>query len=666
MPLFGSILLLVALAVAVWAILASLLGASTRSAPLVNSGERAALACWGLITTCMITLIAAFLNNRYDMQFVASFSNRDMKWYYKLTALWAGQSGSLLLWVAILATFTTIVIVQNQRRNRMLMPYVTATLMAIVTFFLVLLNFNTNPFETLGFTPVDGSGMNPLLQNPYMVIHPPTLYLGYIGLAIPFAFAIAAMLSGRLDDAWIKTTRRWTLFAWFFLGSGILLGGYWAYLELGWGGYWAWDPVENAALLPWLTATAYLHSVIIQEKKGMLRIWNIVLILVTFGLSIFGTFLTRSGVVSSVHAFTQSGWIGPIFLIFLVVVGVFSFGLLIYRLPMLKSDQRIDSIVSRESAFLFNNLLFVGSAFSVLWGTMFPVLSEAFTGSKITVGPPFFNKVNVPIALGLILLTGIGPLVAWRRSTPRFLWKSFFYPVLGTLATALVLFVWGVRSPLPLAAFSFCGFVIFTIFIEFYRGTMARRRNVGTSIAASFIGLVNKNKRRYGGYLVHLGMMVLFIGVTASQAFQTETTASLTRGESFEFGEYSLEFSSLTVVNTPNVERLVSTVAVQQDGRPVATLRPERRFYHQPEQPTSEVDRHTPLKGDLYLVLIDFDAGTGLAIFKAYNNPLVKFVWLGWMVVIVGTAVGFLPEWRPASARARSLGREEVRVADRA
>ncbi|MGD8376854.1 MAG: heme lyase CcmF/NrfE family subunit [Acidobacteriota bacterium] len=664
MAFFGSTLLLIALVAAVWSILASVLGAGTRSASLVQSGERAAIAAWGLIVTAAGALVWAFLNDRYDIKFVASFSNRHMDWYYKATALWAGQAGSLLLWVAILATFTVVVILQNQRRNRVLMPWVTATLSSIVTFFLVLINFNTNPFETLPGVPADGNGMNPLLQNPYMVIHPPMLYLGYVGMAVPYAFAMAALFSGRLDDTWIRTTRRWTLFAWFFLGSGILLGGYWAYLELGWGGYWAWDPVENAALLPWLTATAFLHSVMIQEKKGMLKIWNLVLILTTFALSIFGTFLTRSGVVSSVHAFAQSGWIGPIFVGFLGAVVMVSLGFLLYRLPDLKTEHRLESLVSRESTFLFNNLLFVGSAFSVLWGTMFPVVTEFFTGSQITVGPPFFNKVNVPIALALIVLTGIGPLIAWRRSTPKHLWKSFFYPLLGTLITAVVLIVAGVRRPLPLMGFSFSGFVIFTILLEFFRGTMARHRTVGTGYLASLVGLTLKNRRRYGGYLVHLGMMVLFIGITASQAFQTEITANVGEGETFDFDGYTLQFAGLTSTRTPNVERVVSKVHVFKGDRAVDTLHPERRFYSHPEQSTSEVDRYTPWTGDLYLVFIDFDPRANTAIFKAYSNPLVRFVWTGWMIVIFGTGIAVLPQLQPVSVRV--AGPERARAAGRA
>jgi cytochrome c-type biogenesis protein CcmF len=666
MPLFGNVLLLAAFVASIWAILASLLGAYSRSAPLVQSGERAAIATWGLVILAAITLVVAFLNDRFELRFVASFSNRDMPWFYKTTALWAGQAGSLLLWVAVLATFSTAVIVQNQRRHRVLMPYVTATLMCIVNFFLVLVNFNSNPFETLRSVPLDGNGMNPLLQNPYMVIHPPILYLGYVGLAIPFAFAVAALASGHLDATWIQTTRRWTLFAWFFLGSGILLGGYWAYLELGWGGYWAWDPVENAALMPWITATAFLHSVMIQEKKGMLKIWNIVLIIITFGLSIFGTFLTRSGVVSSVHAFTQSGWIGPIFIGFLGVSVAVSVGLLLYRLPLLRSENHLDSLVSRESSFLFNNLLLVGSAFSILWGTMFPVVTELFTGTQITVGPPFFNKVNVPIALALILLTGIGPLIAWRRATPRYLVKSFFSPGLFTLAIASMLFAAGIHQPLPLAAFAFCSFVIATIVLEFYRGTMARHRNVGTGYVASFFGLINKNKSRYGGYLVHFGMMILFIGVAASSAFQTEITASVRQGESFELGRYRLQFMNTISERVPNMERLATRVKVWVGDRHLDTLYPERRFYQQPEQATTEVDRYTPMRGDLYLVFIDYDPERGIGVFKAFHNPLIRFVWLGWMVVILGTGVAMLPEWQAATATAGVDRFREAGVVSRA
>ncbi len=653
MALFGSVLLLAAFVASIWAVAASLLGGYSRSSRLVESGERAAITTWGLLILCAATVVTAFLQDRFELRFVAGFSNRDMPWFYKLTALWAGQSGSLLLWVSVLATFVVVVILQNQRRNRVLMPYATATLMAIVAFFTVLLNFSSNPFETLRIIPADGNGMNPLLQNPYMVIHPPILYLGYVGMAVPFAFALSALMSGHLDDRWIQVTRRWTLFGWFFLGSGILLGGYWAYLELGWGGYWAWDPVENAALMPWITGTAFLHSVMIQEKRGMLKIWNLLLVIITFGLSIFGTFLTRSGVVSSVHAFTQSGWIGPIFIIFLGVAMALSVGLLLFRLPQLRTEHRLDSLLSRESAFLFNNLLLVGSAFSVLWGTMFPVVTELFTGTQITVGPPFFNKVNIPIALALILLTGVGPLIAWRRTTPGYLLRNFLYPGIGTLLTATALFALGVTSPLPLAAFAFCTFVIFTIMLEFYRGTLARRRNVGSGYLVSFLGLIEKNKPRYGGYLVHLGMMVLFIGVAASSAFQTEITASVAQGDSFELGAYRMQFMNTLSERTANLEQVTTRVKVWKGDEHVDTLYPQRRFYQHPEQATTEVDRYTPMQGDLYLIFIDYNPQDGKAVFKAFHNPLIRFVWLGWMVVILGTGVAILPEGQWFSARIR-------------
>ncbi|MCI0657659.1 MAG: cytochrome c biogenesis protein CcsA, partial [Acidobacteria bacterium] len=467
MPQFGSLCLILALFASAWSLVSCALGALTRSRSLISSGERSSLATTAVLGVASSALCVLFLKDRFDVEYVASYSSRAMPALFKVAAFWGGHAGSLLLWILVLSIFSAIVIVQNRHQNRGLIPYVVATLSGITVFFLVLLNFTSNPFDLLGFTPPDGKGLNPQLQTPLMAIHPPCLYLGYVGVAVPYAFAMAALLSGRVGDVWIRTTRRWTLFAWLFLGVGLLLGGYWAYIELGWGGYWAWDPVENAALMPWLTATAFLHSVMIQEKKRMLKVWNMSLIILTFVLSIFGTFLTRSGVISSVHAFAKSG-VGTVLAIFLGTVITFSVTVLVWRLPRLQSEGRLDSFVSRESSFLFNNLLLVGICFAVFWGTIFPVLSEAVRGVKITVGPPFFNTVNFPLAMALLALTGICPLIAWRRASANHLMRVFLYPASLAMVVFALLLAFGVRELSPLVAFSLCAFVLGTMFYEFY------------------------------------------------------------------------------------------------------------------------------------------------------------------------------------------------------
>ncbi|HJX87801.1 MAG TPA: cytochrome c biogenesis protein CcsA, partial [Gemmatimonadales bacterium] len=445
---------------------------------------------------------------------------------------WAGQKGSLLFWAVVLSLFAALAQLLTPRRFGHLMPYVGAVTSAVVAFFVCTMLFAANPFERMAFTPADGRGLNPQLQNPGMMIHPPMLYLGYISITIPFAFAIAALLSRSLDSGWIHAIRKWTLVSWLFLSIGITLGMWWAYVELGWGGYWAWDPVENASLLPWLTMTAFLHSVMIQEKRGMLKRWNLGLIVGTFLLSIFGTFITRSGVIASVHSFTQSN-VGYFFLAFLVVCGILSFTLLYTRWSSLEAEVRLESVVSREAAFLFNNLLLVGIAFSVLWGTLFPILSEAVRGTKITVGPPFFNQVNVPLGLALLALTGIGPLIAWRRASVANLKRQFTGPVVIGLVTGMLLVGLGMRDVYALIAYTLAGFVLGTITQEFYKGTRARHRMYGENYVMAFLRLIGRNRRRYGGYIVHVGVVVLFAAF-AGLAFKEEFDVTLKGGEKYQ------------------------------------------------------------------------------------------------------------------------------------
>ena len=642
---FGTLCLLLALAACGWAIVASYNGWCTGSGQLVLSAERSVYAVWGLVLLAVASLEYLIATDRFDIEYVASYSNRALPGIYKIAALWAGQAGSLLFWLLILVSYAAAVVLLNRRRNRPLMPLVVTTLSTVSLFFLLLVNFMARPFVRLATTPFDGNGMNPQLQNPFMAIHPPCLYLGYVGLTVPFAFALAALATGRLNDTWFRTTRRFTIFSWFFLGTGILLGGWWAYVELGWGGYWAWDPVENASLIPWLTATAFLHSVMIEERKKMLRVWNLALVIMSFELAILGTFITRSGIISSVHSFTKSD-IGPWFAGFLGVSVLVSVGLLLHRLPDLKSDHRLDSFVSRESSFLFNNLLLVGAAFAVLWGTLFPILSEAVRQVKITVGAPFFNEVTVPIALGLVTLSGICPVIAWRRASPRRLLSKLQIPFWSLLGAVAALLVAGVRDPYALVAFALTVFVIVTTVMEFYWGTRARRRVTGEGAVGALVNLVDRNKRRYGGFTVHIGFMLIVIGITGSSAFKQEATATLKRGESFGVGRYTMRFEDLVSRDTPNHEFMGARLLILDGGRPAGTLTPGQNFYKAGQDPSTEVDIHHTLREDLYLILIGFDPQAGKATLKAYLNPLINWIWIGGAVLILGSWFAMLPDLR--------------------
>ncbi len=646
MTTLGNLSLVLALGAAAWAIGASVYGALRRRADFVASGEHAAWAAYGSVTIATAVLVHALVTHDFSIKYVVSYSSTTLPLRYRVAALWGGMEGSLLFWVFILTALFSLVLLQNRRRNRELMPWVTATVMAVALFFLSLLVFITPPFALLPFAAAEGSDLNPLLQNYWMSIHPPALYLGYVSWTIPFAFAIAALATGSLDDLWIRTTRRWVLMAWFFLALGNLFGARWAYEVLGWGGYWAWDPVENAAFMPWLTGTAYLHSVMIQERKDMLKTWNMSLIILTFSLTIFGTFLTRSGVISSVHSFTQSG-LGPFFLGFLALVIVLSAWLVVLRRKELRPSNQLDSVMSRESAFLFNNLLLVGIAFATFWGTIFPVISEWVRGVKITVGPPFFNRVNAPLGVALLLLMGIGPMIAWRRATLANLRTAFLGPVLtglvaGLSAVFLLPAVYGSLSLSALVVVSLGAFVIHTIAVEFHGGARARGRMVGDSYAPALFNLVRKNQRRYGGYVVHLGVVLIFIGITMSSVYRVEEMHSVSPGESFNTGRYTLSYRGVEDVSDAHMMRLVATLAVTADGEELGELRPEKRFYRKPEQPATEVAFRSTLREDLYVILGAAD-GDKNATFQVYINPMVSWLWLGGVILVVGTGLAVMP-----------------------
>jgi len=622
---------------AIWAGGISAAGALRGREAWVRSGERGVYAVFGLLTLAMIGLEVALVTDRFDIAFVAQISVREQPTLFKL-ALWGGHDGSLLLWAWMLAGMSALAVWQNRNRNRALVPWAITSLMANVLFFAVLLNLTSNPFDLVPLAErvSNGQGMNPLLQHPVMLIHPPILYVGFIGFAVPFSFAIGAMVSGELGTAWFRTTRRWTITAWFFLGIGIMLGGRWAYEVLGWGGYWAWDPVENSSLMPFLIGTAYVHSVMIQEKRGMLKVWNLALIGLTYTMCLFGTFLTRSGVVQSVHSFANSGWFGQLFLGYvLTLAGVFT-ALLIHRLPDLRSNQKLDSALSREASFLLNNYAFLALCGVVLFGTMYPVFSEAIEGVKVQIGPPFFQTLAGPLAVLLLLLTGIGPLIAWRRATWTNVRKSFLWPGVASLTIGALLLVFGMRRFYPWMFFTLCAFVTGTIVEEYARGIRARMRR-GEGPARAFFELLRRNQRRYGGYIVHLSVVLMFVGF-AGAAFDREETQLLAPGESWKVGEFEVEYRQVRPISHPHYAGAIARLALTRNGVPLGILEPEKRFYFQQDQPATLPAVSSTLREDFYVILTGIEPDQSVAL-KAYVNPLVNWIWIGGVVFVIGNTL---------------------------
>src|SRR5438093_6794113 len=673
MAQIGQFALALAWVVTAYSIVASLLGIRLKHDNLIASGRNAALGTFVCITAAIGCLGYLFAVSDFSIKYIAAHSNRDLPIYFKVSSIWGGQEGSLLFWGWLLTAYSALVIVQNWRKHSAMMPYVVAVLMGTSFFFTSMHLFIVNPFNQtvflqsdaspLPFVPRDGNGLNPLLQDAYMVIHPPMLYLGFVGFAVPFAFAIAAMITKQLGDTWIRTTRRWTMVAWMFLSIGILLGGKWAYHELGWGGFWAWDPVENASLMPWLIGTAFLHSVMVQEKKGMLKVWNVVLVIMAYIMAIFGTFLTRSGVVNSVHAFAQSS-IGGYFAAFLIVALSGALYLLLDRLPHLKSDNQMESMISRESSFLFNNLILLAACFAVFWGTMFPVISEAIKGVKITVGPPFFNKVNVPIAIFLMFLTGVGPLLAWRKASTNSLKRNFLWPAVMALATGVVLYFRGVHHFYAWLALVMSIFVAITIVREFYKGARARATGTGENFVEAVVNLTLRNTRRYGGYIVHFAFVLLFVG-WSGQAFTTDGSSEMGVGDTLAIREYTLRMDKLGVEDTPNYASDKATMSLFEYGKKVANLYPEKRLYKagQEQQPTTEVSIYSTAKNDVYVV---FQGGTRdgkKAIIQAFYNPLTMWVWIGGIVLVAGTLIALLPNKKTILRRRPEIVSKEERKA---
>jgi cytochrome c-type biogenesis protein CcmF len=649
--LLGQFCLWLALYAALWGASVAFFGRWRERPDLAATVTRSTFGVCAALVVASICLMKGLFAHDFNIEYVAQYTARNLPDAYVFAAFWAGQKGSLLFWAAILSILGAIAQTVTSRRHAELLPYVAAVTNLVVAFFVITMLFSANPFERLAFTPEDGRGLNPQLQNPGMTIHPPMLYLGYISITIPFAFAMAALLSRRLDTGWIHAMRKWTILSWLFLSAGITLGMWWAYVELGWGGYWAWDPVENASLLPWLTTTAFLHSVMIQEKRGMLKRWNVGLVVASFLLSIFGTFITRSGIIASVHSFTQ-GNVGYFFLAFLILVSVVSFAVLYLRWPLLEPEARLESMASREAAFLFNNLALVGIAFSVLWGTLFPIISEAVRGTKITVGPPFFNRVNVPLGLFLVALTGIGPLIAWRKASLPNLRRQFIVPMATGITVAAVLLGLGIRDSYALAAWALAGFVVGTVTQEFGRGVRARHRMHGEPVLVALGRLVSRNRRRYGGYIVHVGF-ITYIAAFAGMAFKVTQEVTLAAGESAEIRSpygHTYRLTHLGVSQYDQLNRFVSAASleVRKDGTRIGRITSEKRqhrdsFGRNTFEPSTEVGIRSGLREDLYVVFAGAVNGTDRATYAITINPLVMWVWIGAGILIFGGLVTMWP-----------------------
>jgi cytochrome c-type biogenesis protein CcmF len=644
MASLGYYLLLAAFVASAYAVAMSVAGARRRSRRLIESGAGAFYLVAAIMMASSAVMVHAFVSDNFAIKYVHRYSEAAQPLFYKLTAYWGGLDGSIMFWVALLSLFGAAAVYANRERHRELTPYVVAVISGVQMFFLLLMIVHNNPFETyLTETHADGRGLNPLLQNFYMVIHPPTMYLGFVGITIPFAFGMAALITGLVDDAWLRAVRRWTMIAWLFLTLGLMLGMLWAYEELGWGGYWMWDPVENAALLPWFTATAFLHSVMVQERRGMLRIWNVSLVIVTFFLTIFGTFMTRSGVVQSVHAFGEDPELARMFVIFMIGLLVSAFGLVIYRLPLLRSRNELDSWVSREAAFLVNNWVMLFSAFFVLFATMFPTLSEWVRGERLTVAELFFNQWMTPVGLLLLFLTGVGPLLAWRKSSLLNLRDQFLFPVGLGVATVIGTTMAGISFWAAGLCFALCALVLGTITQEFWRGARVRQQTTGTDLFTALIGLVGRNKRRYGGYLAHVGVVLIFFGF-AGREFRETDKAALQVGQEARLGDVTFRMENLTVTEDDQKQSITAQIGILKNGESFATLYPARWFFHKHEQPTTEVAIRRGIDKDVYIVLGNWEADTQTAMLELWLVPLVNWIWVGFAVVALGTIIALMPE----------------------
>ena len=646
MPELGSAALVVTLGLSVYALVAGGAAAHLGRRRLAQSARNALVLAFFTTAVASGVLLSALLRNDFSFTYVARTTSEALPTAYTISAFWGGQEGSLLLWLLVLTGFAAVAVRMNRAWARDLVVWAVPVFGGVMTFFSFLLVAVASPFATQP-APPDGAGMTPSLQNPYMLAHPPLLYLGYVGLTVPFAFAIAALLSARLDERWLIATRRWTLFAWAALGIGQLLGAHWAYVEVGWGGYYAWDPVENAALMPWLAATAFLHSVMIQEKRGMLKVWNMLLVLLAFALALFGTFLTRSGVVNSIHSFAQSP-IGGWFLSFIAVVVAVSLGLVLYRLPRLRSPTRLESPVSREAAFLYNNLLLLALCLAILWGVVYPMISEVVRGEQVVLGRSYYDFFLRAFGLPLLLLMGIGPLIAWRRASLRSLVTTFRWPTIVALVTGIALLFLGAGSSVPgLVTYTFSAFVATTIAIEFVRGTQARKALGASSWPGAFGSLIARNRRRYGGYVVHAAIVLLAVGVAGSSAFDSVAEAKLAQGESMTIGDYTLAYRSLDERMSANATEIRATLDVQRGDRDLGTLQAGKNAYTIEDQVSNEVGIRSDLltAEDLFVIAEQIDPD-GSVYFRVFVKPLVNLIWIAGAVFLLGSLITLWPDRR--------------------
>jgi cytochrome c-type biogenesis protein CcmF len=659
MPELGRAALLVTLGLVTYALVAGAAGAYLGRRRLAVSAQNALIAAFFSTLVASAVLLAALLRNDFSFTYVARTTSEALPTAYTISAFWGGQEGSLLLWLLFLTGFGAAAVRLNRAWARDLVVWAVPVFAGVAVFFAFLVVAVASPFATQP-APADGAGMTPSLQNPYMLAHPPLLYLGYVGLTVPFAFCLGALLAGRPDERWLVATRRWTLFAWAALGVGQLLGAHWAYVEVGWGGYYAWDPVENAALMPWLAATAFLHSVMIQEKRGMLRVWNVLLVLLAFSLSLFGTFLTRSGVVSSIHSFTQSS-IGPWFLFFIALTVGISLAVVFWRLPQLRSPTKLESPLSREAAFLYNNLLLLALCLTILWGVVYPLVSEAVRGESVVLGRSYYDFFLRIFGLPLLLLMGIGPLIAWRRASLGSLLTTFRAPTLVALATGAALLLLGAGSSIPgLVAYTFSAFVLTTIVMEFARGTRARKALGASSWPNAFSSLLARNRRRYGGYVVHASIVLLAVGIAGSSAFDSVTEARLTRGDTMTIGDYALTYRTLEERQTSNATEIRAQLAVRRGDRDLGTLEAGKNAYTVEQQVSNEVGiRSDRLTGeDLFVIAEQIDPD-GTVYFRVFVKPLVNLIWLAGLVFLLGSAIALWPdarEQRRLVERVREIG----------
>ncbi len=646
----GQISIFTALLLAIWGIIAPIIGSRTERSGFLASTRAAIIGQFVLVTVASLSLIYALVATDFSLRYVASNTTRATPFYYRVTGLWGALEGSLLLWEWILIIFSGLVAWIYKERFRELMPWVLMIFSIISAFFLSVIAFASNPFETIFPVPLDGSGLNPLLEDANMMTHPPLLYTGFVALTVPYAFAMAAMIVGKLDESWITTTRRWTIIAWFFLTMGNLVGAWWSYHVLGWGGYWAWDPVENAAFMPWLPATAFLHSIQVQERRHMLKVWNLSLIIIAFSLTIFGTFLTRSGILSSIHAFS-SGPVGMVFLAFLAFILLGSFGLLAYRADLLKGQPELDSMVSRESAFLLNNVVLVSALFTIMLGTLFPLISEAVAGVQVSVGAPYFNSVTVPLFLLLVFLMGVGPMIAWRRASLDNLRRNFLWPAVASLITSIIISLWWVRDFLPLLGFTLMSFVVFTILFDTALALRARRRIAGEGILAALVTLTRRNQRRYGGLIVHLGVVLIFLGIAGSMGYSIEREATLNRGETLSIGRYKVRFEGVNGSQQPTHYRVKAAFKVFNQDKELGVLSPALKFYPTQQSPIGRAVFRSTLIEDLYLILSGFsELEQNRVTLKALVRPLLAWMWIGGVVIALGTIVAVWPARQRSAA----------------